>query len=616
MKVVILVKQVPLVTDLKFDPETKTLIREGVPNVINPYDRYAIVESVKLKKAHGGEAVAVTMGPPQAREAMVEALALGCDRAVHIVDRAFAGSDTLATARTLSLFLQKEGFDLIFCGKYSVDAETGQVGPEVAELLNIPQITGITKLEVSEGERHIRATRGTDEGQEIIECDLPALLTAEERLNRPGPTPAPALEAARSRPVEVLTASDLSQDHSAFGFVGSPTWVSEIYSVATTRQPVMLDASSVDDAVHTLIDQLLARGLFGTWQGAGETPQLKMRVPGARPDRAIWVVTETLLGKMHNATRELLGKGVELADRLHGDVVGVLISANPDDDYTAELAAYGADRVLRLEGPQLSHFSPEGYANALARAIQEFQPYAVLIPATDRGRDFAPRVAARLQLGLTGDAIGLEIDAEDRLVQLKPAFGGNIVAPILSKTFPQMATVRPGMLQARQPDWSRQPLIQRLELSDVGPIRTHTVQVTQEVDASATSLEEADIVVGVGTGLGRRENVKLARELADVLGAAIAATRRVTDANWLPRQHQVGLTGKAIAPQLYIALGVRGVMNHTIGIQRAQTIVAINKDPEAPIFQVANYGIVGDCLEIIPALTQALAEVKQHRQGP
>ena len=212
MKVVVLVKQVPLVTDLKFDPETKTLIREGVPNVINPYDRYAIVESVKLKKAHGGEAVAVTMGPPQAREAMVEALALGCDRAVHIVDRAFAGSDTLATARTLSLFLKKEGYDLIFCGKYSVDAETGQVGPEVAELLDIPQITGITKLEVAEGGRHIKATRVTDEGQEVIECDLPALLTAEERLNRPGPTPPAALEAARSRPVEVLSATDLAED--------------------------------------------------------------------------------------------------------------------------------------------------------------------------------------------------------------------------------------------------------------------------------------------------------------------------------------------------------------------------------------------------------------------
>jgi electron transfer flavoprotein alpha subunit len=318
---------------------------------------------------------------------------------------------------------------------------------------------------------------------------------------------------------------------------------------------------------------------------------------------------------MHSATRELLGKSVELADRLHGDVVGVLIGSNHDDD-AAELAAYGADRVLQLEGPQLTQYSPEGYANALARAIQEFRPYAVLIPATVKGRDFAPRVAARLQLGLTGDAIGLEIDEQERLVQLKPAFGGNIVAPILSKTFPQMATVRPGMLEAMQPDWSRQPHIQQVEMPDVGPIRTQTVHSTQDVDATATSLEDADIVVSVGTGLGRRENLKLVRELSDVLGAAIGATRRVTDANWLPRQHQIGLTGKAVAPKLYFAVGIRGHMNHTIGMQRAQTVVAVNNDPEAPIFQVANYGIVGDCLQILPALTQALAEAKQRRQGP
>jgi electron transfer flavoprotein alpha subunit len=367
--------------------------------------------------------------------------------------------------------------------------------------------------------------------------------------------------------------------------------------------------------VRTLTQHLLAQGLFSDWQGAREVLHVKARPPGSRADRAVWVVAEMLAGKVHSATHELLGKSVELADQLHGEVVGVLIGPHPPE-HAAELTAYGADRILWLEGPQLTDYSSEGYANALARAIQQGQPYAVLIPATGRGRDFAPRVAARLQLGLTGDAIGLEIDEQERLVQLKPAFGGNIVAPILSKTFPQMATVRAGMLQAMQPDWLRQPAIQRLELQDLGPIRTQTVHSTQEVDASATALEDADIIVAVGTGLERRENVKLARELAEVLGAAIGATRRVTDANWLPRQHQIGLTGKAVAPKLYFALGIRGVMNHTIGIQRAQTIVAINKDPEAPIFQVANYGIVGDCLQLIPALTQALAEAKQRRQGP
>lgn len=615
MKVIICIKQVPEVAELKFDPEKKTLIREGVPNIINPYDRRAITEGVRLTKTYGGETVVVTMGPPQAREALVEALAMGCDRAVHMVDRAFAGSDTLATSRALSLFLQKEGFDLVFCGKYSIDAETGQVGPEVAEFLNIPQVTGAAKVEFDESSRHVKATRETDEGHEIIECDLPVLLTAAERLTRPGSVDAAAIEAARSRPIEVLTASDLSPDASLFGFAGSPTWVSEIYSVATERQPIMLEGGNVEEGVRALIDHLLAQGLFGTWKGARELSRVKARQKGASLDRAVWVVAELLGGKVRSATYELLGKSVELADRLNGDVCGVLIG-NGLADHAKALTAYGADRVLRIEGPQLDRYSAEGYANALVQAIHQRRPYAVIIPSTSIGRDFAPRVAARLQIGLTGDAIGLEINAQESLVQLKPAFGGSIVAPILSKTFPQMATVRAGMLEAMAPDWSREPVSERLILNEVGPIRTHTVQVVQEVDETALSLEEADIVVAVGMGMVRREHLKLARELADVLGASIGATRRVVDSGWLPRQHQVGLTGKAVAPKIYVALGIRGSGNHTIGIQRAQTIVAINKDPQSPIFKMATYGILGDCLQVVPALTQGLAEAKRRRQGP
>ncbi|MBI3329632.1 MAG: electron transfer flavoprotein alpha/ beta subunit [Nitrospinae bacterium] len=615
MKAVICIKQVPEVAELKFDLEKKTLIREGVPNIINPYDRCAILEGVRLKKAYGGEVVVVTMGPPQAQEALVEALAMGCDRAVHIVDRAFAGSDTLATARALSLFLQKEGFDLVLCGKFSVDAETGQVGPEVAELLNITHVTGLTKLEVDASGRHVKATRETDEGKEIVECDLPALLTASEHLVRAGPVPPAAMEAARSRPIEVLTAADLSQDRSLFGFDGSPTWVAEIYSVATERHPTMLDGGTIEEAVQALTEHLLEQGLFGTWKGARAVPRVTTRAADARPDRAVWVVGELLGGQVRSVTYELLGRCVELADRLHGDVCGVLIGHGLAEHAKA-LTAYGADRVLLIESPQLDRYSTEGYANALAQAIQQHRPYAVIVPSTAVGRDFVPRVAARLQIGLTGDAIGLEINEQDLLVQLKPAFGGTIVAPILSKTFPQMATVRPGMLDEMDPDWSREPVLERLLLDDVGPIRAQIVQVQREVDETATSLEEADIVVSVGMGMVRRENVKLARELAEVLGAPIGATRRVTDSGWLPRQHQVGLTGKAVAPKLYVALGIRGAGNHTIGIQRAQTIVAINKDPQSPIFQIATYGIVGDCLQVVPALTQALAEAKRRRQGP
>ncbi|MBI3014257.1 MAG: electron transfer flavoprotein subunit beta/FixA family protein, partial [Candidatus Tectomicrobia bacterium] len=177
MKIIVCIKQVPEVEDLKFDPDKRTLVREGVENIINPFDRRAITQAVALKEQFGGEVLVVTMGPPQAEEALVEALAMGADRALHLVDRAFAGADTLATARTLAMLIEREGYDLVFCGRYSVDAETGQVGPEVAELLGIPQVTGVRKVEVQPGGKSFLAERETDDGYSVLEVPLPALLT-------------------------------------------------------------------------------------------------------------------------------------------------------------------------------------------------------------------------------------------------------------------------------------------------------------------------------------------------------------------------------------------------------------------------------------------------------
>src|SRR5262249_15462142 len=226
-----------------------------------------------------------------------------------------------------------------------------------------------------------------------------------------------------------------------------------------------------------------------------------------------------------------------------------------------------------------------------------------LFSSTERGRDFAPRIAARLGLGLTGDAIDLAIDAEGRLVQMKPAFGGHVVAPILSRTAPAMATVRPGMLPRAEPLPSRRARRATLAIPSMPEIRA---RVTARVSPSRAGIAGANVVVGVGMGIGDPANIALCEALAETLGGAIAASRRVTDKGWLPRQGQGGVPGEAVSPGLYIAVGIRGLPNHTVGIQRAGTIVAINKDPKAPIFQLANLGVVGDALEIVPALTSAL----------
>lgn len=613
-KIIVCIKQVPEVSEIKFDPEKKTIIREGVPNAVNAFDRRAVTQAVQLKEQFGGEVIVLTMGPLQAKEALVECLAMGADRAIHLVDKEFAGADTLATSRALALAIKRLGdVDLIFCGKYSVDAETGQVGPEVAQLLDIPQATGVTGLEFSGTGGRIRVERETDEGFETIECQLPALLTVAERLIRPIKVKPEAVRAMEgTKRIEIVTAKDLSEDTSLFGFSGSPTAVMEIQSVQSRRKRMVIKEGTAEAAASKLTTQLLDLGLFKRWEGLEKEPTsstpLYMSSPRPKDGPAIWVVAETVEGKLRNVTFELLGKSVELAQQLGGPVAAVLIGNNTTE-HIKTVGAYGADIVYVLDHENLVEYSSEGYAAALVQLIERYHPHSVLIPSTANGRDFAPRVAARLQLGLTGDCVGLEINEHNQLVQLKPAFGGNIIAPILSATFPQMATVRPGMLEKCEPDWSRAPEVVRVQLDDFGPIRARIV--SRRADATESiQLDDAEIIVCVGAGIGGPEKIPLIRELAKTLGAAMGATRRVVDQGWLPRQYQIGLTGRSVKPKLYLGVAVRGATNHTIGIQRAGIIVGINSDPEAPIFQASDYGILGDFNEVVPALIKALAAAK------
>lgn len=603
MKIAVCVKQVPSVEEVRFDPARKTIVREGVPNEINPFDRRALGQAIALRDQVGGEVVAVTMGPPQAEEALRECLAVGVDRAVHLCDRAMAGADTLATARTLAAFLRREAFDLILCGKYSVDAETGQLGPEIAALLDMPHVTGATGLKVEDGRLVVQ--RETDEGIDTLSVELPALLTAGERLIRPPRVDEAMLEAARARPVQVVTASDLGLDPARTGLAGSPTEVSAITSLDVSRQTVLFQSEDPQSACARLVDQLISRGALGHAAAAIEAAPLPPPVPSPRPDRAIWVVAELLGDGVRPVTWELLGAAAGLAARVQGQVAALLLGHDVRHHVPA-LAAHGAEVVYVADDPALGEYSAELYGAVLARAMAAYQPWAVLVPATANGRDFAPRATAALGLGLTGDAVGLEIDSSGRLVQLKPAFGGTIIASILSKTFPQVATVRPGMLAAARPDTSRTARVVRLPLDGLPARRTRLLEQRREAGNRGIDLETAPRVVCAGNGVGRPEDLHYVVELASVLDAAVGATRRVVDAGWLPRQLQVGLTGKAIAPQLYVGVGVRGAFNHMIGLRRARTIVAINNDPSAPIMQQADFGLVGDYRQYVPALIEAL----------
>ncbi|HUO03972.1 MAG TPA: FAD-binding protein [Candidatus Binataceae bacterium] len=597
LKIAVCIKQIPLIEEANFDAETKTIKRDG-PAVISAFDLRAISLAVALKERHGGEATVVTMGPPQAREALIDALAMGMDCAVHLEDRAFAGADTLATARALASWLGREKFDLVLLGKYSLDAETGQVGPEIAELLGIAQITGVRKLEIDG--RMIRAERESDEGYDEIEAAMPALLTCAERVAQPIKLKPGAQDTAKTKPIAIVGAAELDPDAKKFGLAGSPTWVREVRIVETPKtQCKFISPADPERAAAEAIEELEKLGAL--------SPRIHKRrqIPSARRaaarGRDVWVACETNLeGGITRGTLELLSRGDELAERLGGALIAIGLGGR-FARHAGLLASFGADQVIALEHPGLDPYTPEAAAEAFATIVRVHQPWGLLLGATERGRDFGPRLAARLGLGLTGDAIDIELDTENRMAALKPAFGGNIVAPIYSKTFPQMAAVRPGVLELAAPSESKEAAVEIIR-PDIALPKSRLVAAHFALDNSIAPLDGAEVVVGVGMGIGGPEGVAQAVELAHALGAAICATRRVTDQGWVPRQLQVGLTGKAIDPRLYIAIGVRGAPNHTCGLKRAGTVLAINNDAEALIFERSNIGLVADWREVVPAL--------------
>lgn len=606
MRIAVCIKQVPVISALQFDPQTRTLKREGVPNEVSAFDLRALLKAVELKAAHGGEVSVITMGPPQARDALRLCLALGADRAVHLCDRAFAGADTLATARALALYFQRDKFDLIVCGRNSVDAETGQVGPELAELLDLPQITGARTLDLSV--HALTAERETDEGFETIVAPLPAVVTAAEDL-APERFPSKAeRQAADDKPINELRAVDLSSDLSQFGSAGSPTQVAALVPVETRRLGRILETTAVAAGAAELSRILVEEcGLFRNWT-IREQPEIAQMATAPRRggSKDMWVVAEEIGGGIRSVTFELLGKAAALARATGGSVSAVLLGHNLER-HAAALAGYGADRILVADDPRLVPYQTELHAALLAEAIRTFAPGVVLVPATVMGRDLAPRVAARLQLGLTGDCVDLGIDADGHLLQYKPAFGGSIVAPIVSRTLPEMATVRPGMLPLPPHDASRRPVVTTLPLAHLIEARTRVI-ATRPVAAGAAELDDAEIVVGVGKGFGSKEHLQTVEPLCRLLGAALATTRDVTDMGWLPKQYQIGLTGRAIAPKLYFAIAIRGAFEHVIGIRRAGVVVAINKNPKAPIFKAADYGLVGDFSELVPLLCDHLSQ--------
>ena len=321
--------------------------------------------------------------------------------------------------------------------------------------------------------------------------------------------------------------------------------------------------------------------------------------------KGVWVFAEQRDGKLANVVLELLGEGRKLADQLNEELVAVLLGKGIES-LSKTLIAHGADKVLQADAPELEHFLEDPYTQVMVDLVKKEQPNIILLGATAIGRSLAPKIAARLGTGLTADCTGLEVDvAEKNLLQTRPAFGGNLMATILCPNHrPQMATVRPKVFKPLAEDFSRTGQVIPVDLSAIKwDLRTKVLEIVKET-GYAVNLEEANIIVSGGRGLCDPKNFAMVEELARVLGGAVGASRAAVDAGWVPYAHQVGQTGKTVGPKIYFACGIHGAIQHMAGMSSSDIIIAINKNPDAPIFKIATYGIVGDVREILPMLTK------------
>ena len=326
----------------------------------------------------------------------------------------------------------------------------------------------------------------------------------------------------------------------------------------------------------------------------------------------LWVFIETNEdGTAKNVGLELLTPGRDLAGKQGGAVAAVVIGSNVDAAVKA-VGEHGADKIYVVDGPEYAQYSTDAYAHALCTLVEKYGPTSMLIGATNNGRDLGPRVSCRLKTGLTADCTALDIDAESgNVAWTRPAFGGNLMATILCPDHrPQIGTVRPGVFKKTAAQERTAQVIREDIHVDAAAIRTQVLEILKDMDGEKVDLEGAEIIVSGGRGVGGPEGFEVIRALAKELGATVGASRAAVDADWISHAHQVGQTGKTVAPKLYIACGISGAIQHLAGMSGSDVIVSINMDADAPIFDVADYGVVGDLFEVLPVLT---AEIRKAR---
>jgi electron transfer flavoprotein alpha subunit len=627
MNYVVLIKQVPDIKNIPkeaWDWEKGILKRALLDNVCNEFDKQALTLAIKMNEQNPGKMVTLTMGPPFADEVLKYGLALGIDVAVLLTDRKLGGADTTATAYPLAQSIrkiEKEIFNgdknyVIIAGMQSVDGDTAQVPPQVAEDLGIPHVAYVTNYSRENG--NFKFNRITRQGSEtVMPVSLPYMLTVTEWTKPLFPTFS-RTRWANSQKVITWSAADIQCDDARIGLTGSRTNVVKIFSpkdVAKKNVVFETDYKKLISLVKESFDKKL--------ETAEKTETAKYQLTEGKKSSYsgdIWVFAEQEGGELNGATFELLGKANELA-KILGEKVGAVLVGDNVKGLASKLISYGADKVYMAEHQLLKNFLPLPYNKVISAMIAQYKPQQMLFAATPMGRELGPRVAYKTGSGLTADCTGLEIIDFKRgskemtaiLQQTRPALGGNIMASIITQNSSvQMSTARPGVMTALEPDNNRKGEVIEFK-ADLADSDMGAKVLAQEQKQATAELKDATIIVAGGGGLRNKDNFKklvapLAEAMSKALGqeAMVGATRVAVEHGFIDRGHQIGQTGQTVKPRLYVAMGISGAVQHVTGMQNSDIIISINKDPNAKIFKVSDFGIIGNVEDVVPELLKAL----------
>lgn len=578
MKILVFLKQVPQLDEVRFDRANR-VVREGVATMCNPLDELALGTALELRGPED-EVVVVTMGPPAAREVLDSAVAAGADRAILVTDRRFKGADTLATARALAQIVRPEQPDLALFGRATLDGATAQLGQQIAELVGLPHLSEVVAVSGESG--GLTVERETEETRETWSASTPVVLTI-----RRGPAP-PETQTDRTADITELSAEDLGGTPTEYGTRGSPTFVKEV------RVRPVPDGSAIEDA---------AAGAARLREAAAAvTDETQTWTPESGPERDIWVLAHRHEdGTVEPAALEGLACARAVAADLQAQVTAVVLGADADDT-ADELAARGADRILLLRHPDLDTFTTVAYAEALAQALAHDQPYVLVAPWSAEGRDYVPRVAARLGLGLTGDATGIEVEPGEtpRVLWVKPAWAGTVDALVVCRTTPSLGTLRPGSYRPLEPRAGATATVDVIEVDVPVAEPAGPTLERREVVAPDSRLDHAQVVLCLGADLPP-DVVEQATSLAERWGAGVGGTTSAVRSGLVPEHAELDVLRRSISPALCVALGVRE-RAELAAVRGAERLATVHASPDASAHSIAALRVVADPEAVLAAL--------------